>query len=440
MSQPLLPVLIVGGGFSGAMLAVRLAEKGRSSLIIEQSDRAGLGVAYGTKDDNHRLNVRAANMGALADDPAHFLKWLDEHYPDLADGDAFISRRLYGQYLEQRLLAARTAYPDHIRTLKGRALEIDGLGIVLDDGRRIDGSDIVIATGNPSPRSHLTGKHIIADPWASGALDDIGPKDNLFILGTSLTMADVVLGLLKRGWTGQATALSRRGLMPRAHIRGHPPAPQMPVEALSGPLSRRLRAARKLALSEQWQSVMDGYRPITGRLWQEATTTVRARFLRHLRPMWDVHRHRIAPDVHDTLKALICDGRLNIQAGRLGPVDVTPNGLRVSWTPSPRRAKGMATPHTVEVDRFINCTGPAHDVLATPLTASLVDAGRARLDALGQGLDLDGQAHLLDANGQPQPHLFALGPPTRAAYWESTAVPDIRRAIEALSDTLSHQG
>lgn len=415
------------------MLAARLAEKGRASVIIEQEGTVGLGVAYGTVDDAHRLNVRAANMGALADHPGHFLEWLQQHHPALADGNAFISRRLYGDYLHQRLSSTVEKHPDSITITRGTAVAIEGQTVVLQNGSRIEGSDIVIATGNPTPRRTGEGPRTISDPWAKGAMEAIGADDTVFILGTSLTMVDVVLGLLKQGWQGKAIALSRRGLLPRAHTRSHAPASPIPDDALSGPLSKRLHSARKLAQETEWQRVMDGYRLLTAALWQDATQAQRARFLRHLRPWWDVHRHRIAPDAHETLEQLREDGRLVVHSGRLQSATHETDTLDIVWTPSPRTSTDTGRIHA---DWFINCTGPAHDVLSTPLTASLVEADRARLDSLEQGLDLDGNARLLNTSGQPQTHLFALGPPTRAAYWESTAVPDIRQRIEALCNIL----
>ena len=41
-------VCVVGGGFSGAMLAARLAEAGVASTLIDRSGVFGLGVAYST--------------------------------------------------------------------------------------------------------------------------------------------------------------------------------------------------------------------------------------------------------------------------------------------------------------------------------------------------------------------------------------------------------
>lgn len=436
MTTPALPVLIIGGGFSGTMLAARLAEQGRSSVVIEATDKLAKGVAYGTCDDSHRLNVPASNMGALGANPKHFLEWLEQNHPDRADGDAFLSRRLYGQYLGERFAAAQAAHPDLINTLCGTAVAIEGQSVLLDDGRRIEGSQIVIATGNPAPRasSDKAGPRIIDNPWTDDALDLIGPEDDIFILGTSLTMADVVLGLVSAGWQGKAIALSRRGLMPRPHIPGHPPAPQMPQEAVSGPLSKRLHAARKMAREMAWQLVMNGYRPITGRLWLEASHKERSRFLRHLRPWWDVHRHRIAPDAFETLQGLQDSGRLQICSGRLDTVIPDEEGLDIRWTPAVR---SQSSDNQAHCQWFINCTGPAHDAFGSPLTAALIQEGRARLEPLEQGLDLDSEGRLVHADGKSDDSIFVLGPPSRAAYWESTAVPDIRQRIEAMLPLLA---
>lgn len=436
MTTPDQAVLIIGGGFSGTMLAARLAENGRASVVIEATNTLAKGVAYGTRDDSHRLNVPASNMGALAHDPKHFLEWLHQHHPEKADGDAFVSRRLYGQYLGQRFAHAQASHPDLIATVRGTAVAIEGHTVMLDDGRRLEGRQIVIATGNPSPRP-LDGSsdvRIIDNPWADEALDRIGAHDNIFVLGTSLTMADVVLGLAHAGWQGKAIALSRRGLMPRPHIQGHPPAPQMAPEAISGPLSRRLHAARQMAREMPWQWVMNGYRPITGRLWLEASHAQRSRFLRHLRPWWDAHRHRIAPDAYETLLSLQAQDRLQVLAGRLNDIEPGKQGLDIRWHPSARSDTSL---DHARCQWFINCTGPAHDAFSSPLTAGLVEQGRARLEPLEQGLDLDSQGRLVHADGSSDDTIFVLGPPSRAAYWESTAVPDIRQKIEALLPLLT---
>ena len=426
-----LPVVIVGGGFSGAMLAARLAERDQASVLIERGDAFGPGVAYSTPNDAHRLNVRAGRMSAVVDRPADFVDWLTTHHPDQADANGFAPRRLYGLYVRDRLAGVKAAHPGLIRRVTGAVIAVEGRSAILSTGARIDGRAVVLATGNPAPRTTPTGEdgRIIANPWTPDALTPIQPGDDVLILGAGLTMVDVLLTLLSQGWRGRATAVSRRGLLPRAHGPHHDAPIDLPPEALSGPLSQRLAAARRLARAHGWRRVMEGYRPITAELWRTATTAERARFLRHLRPWWDVHRHRIAPEIAAELDRLFHEDRLTVRAGRI--LDVEASADRVTVRLAGEAAQALSAPW------LIDCTGPGHDATATPLTAGLIAKGRARLDPLRLGLDLDESGHVRHADGTPDPDLYVLGPPARAAFWETIAVPDIRQRIEALSLALT---
>jgi uncharacterized NAD(P)/FAD-binding protein YdhS len=415
------PIVIVGGGFSGAMLAARLAERGLAATLIDATGRFGLGVAYATPFDGHLLNVRAARMSAIEGRPDDFVQWLAQAHPGHAHPDAFAPRRLFGLYVQERLTAVESTCPGLIARLHGRVEAIEGTGVVLADGRRLQGRAVVLATGNPPPRSASGDLRILSDPWSDGALDAVGPTDDLAVIGSGLTMVDMAV------WTGRMTALSRRGLSPRPHgPRPDPAAP--PGEALTrGPASRRLQAARRAAGEHGWREVMEGLRPMTDRLWRAADVDVRARWVRHLRPWWDVHRHRIAPEVAAQIDALTASGRLSVAAARIGSIETTPDGVVVTFRP-----KGSAVPRTLVADRLIDCSGPGHDPGRDPLTSPLIAAGRARLDPLRLGLDLDEAGRVLSAGGTPDPALFVLGPPARAAFWETVAVPDVRQRIEAV--------
>lgn len=428
-----LPVVIVGGGFSGAMLAARLAEQGQASVLIERGEQIGLGVAYAADLDEHRLNVRSERMSARPDRPADFVDWLTACAPAFADPNGFAPRRLYGLYVQARLKEAEAARPGLIRRVRGEAVRLEGATAVLADGARVEGRALVLATGNPAPRPVAPGEgpRRIADPWAPGALAAVGAEDAVLILGSGLTMVDVALALEAQGWRGRATVVSRRGLLPRAHGPHHDAPLDLPPDALSGPLSQRLAVARRLALAHGWRRVMEGYRPITAELWQAATPAERARFLRHLRPWWDVHRHRIAPEIAAALDALIAAGRLKVVAGRVQGVEARDADVALTL-----RARDGQT-RRLTAGWLIDCTGPGHEAARAPLTAALIAEGRARLDAVDLGLDLDAEGRVLHADGTPVSRLFALGPPARAAFWETIAVPDIRQRIEALTRVLT---
>lgn len=426
-------VVIVGGGFSGAMLAARLAETGVGSTLVNRTPDFGLGVAYSTPFDGHLLNVRSGRMSALADQPDHFVDWLRANHPDLADPEGFAPRRVYGLYVQDRLEAVEAAHPGRIRRVVGEVVAVEADGVRLSDGSHIAGRAVVLATGNPAPRTAeaASSDRIIADPWAPGALDRIGADDDVLIVGTGLTMVDMMLMLEGRGWRGRATALSRRGLLPRAHAERPDPLLEPTETLLTAPLSLRLKAARRMARDHNWRGVMEGLRPITADLWMQADLPTRRAIVRHLRPFWDVHRHRLATVIGATIDRLQVEGRLTVVTGRVRAITADDHGVQLDW----RARRGNATPLTASW--LIDCTGPGHAADADPLTAPLIEDGRARLDPLRLGLDLDPLGRVLDRESRPDPTLFVIGPPARAAFWETIAVPDIRQRIEDVTKALT---
>jgi uncharacterized NAD(P)/FAD-binding protein YdhS len=416
------------------MLAVRLAGSGIASTLVNRSPDFGLGVAYATPFDGHLLNVRTSRMSAVEARSDDFLDWLRERHPAFADPDGFAPRRLFGLYVQARLAATGAAHPGLIDRLVGTVVAVESNGVRLADGRVVTADAVVLATGNPAPRTAPVGvanDRILSDPWAAGAVARIGAGDDILIVGTGLTMVDMLLQLTAGGWRGRATALSRRGLLPRAHPLQHD-TPADPTPAMvTGPASRRLCEGRRLARTGGWRAMMDGLRPVTADLWRDADPAVRSRLLRHMRPWWDVHRHRLAPAVAATIDGLVTDGRLRVVAGRVRRIAAEAGAVTLHWTP--RRA---TTGEKLTRDWLIDCTGPGHAPARDPLTGPLITAGRARLDTLGLGLDLDADGRVLAADGRPDPRLFVLGPPARAAFWETVAVPDIRQRIEDVAAAL----
>ena len=235
-----------------------------------------------------------------------------------------------------------------------------------------------------------------------------------------------------RGWRGRATALSRRGLLPRAHA-ALPDRPLAPgPDILAGPLSARTAAARRLAERDGWRGLMEGLRPITADLWQAADLKTRGRIVRHLRPWWDVHRHRIADSIASEIDRLMTEDRLTVVTGRVGRIEEAAAGVALDWRPR----QGPSRP-PLAARWLIDCTGPGHDPASDSLTGPLLKSGRARLDPLRLGLDLDDRGRVLDADGTPDARLFVLGPPARAAFWETIAAPDIRKRIEDVAAVIA---
>lgn len=437
MTGPIDSVAIVGGGFSGAMLAARLAERGMSSTLINRTADFGLGVAYSTPFDGHLLNVRSGRMSALADRPDDFVEWLTVNHPSMSDPDGFAPRRLFGLYVQSRLASVEAARPGLIRKVIGAVAAIDPAGLRLQDGQTLAADAVVLTTGNPAPCTASAAdpsSAVIRDPWDRGALGRIGMADDILLIGTGLTMVDVLLSLDAGGWTGRATALSRRGLLPRGHaLRPDSPVSPTPL-LLTSTLSSRLAEARRLSAEGSWREVMEGLRPLTADLWVQADLRTRGRMVRHLRPWWDVHRHRVAPAITAVIDGLRGSGRLDVVAGRVREIAADGEGVGVTWTPRDGRARPA-----LNARWLIDCTGPGHAPDADPLTAPLLVSGRARLDPLRLGLDLDPYGRVLDAAGDPDPRLYVLGPPARAAFWETIAVPDIRKRVEDVVAALAGQ-
>jgi len=197
--------------------------------------------------------------------------------------------------------------------------------------------------------------------------------------------------------------------------------------ALASPeLSWRLRQVRARAATVGWRQAMDDLRPLVQRAWREMDIVRRRRFLRHLRPWWDVHRHRMAPAAADRIAAIQAEGRLTVAAGRISTAEAAGGGVRLGW-----RRRGASAQAFVEADHVINCSGLGGDIAGTqePILRDLLAAGAARPDGLGLGLDVDDSFHVVDPLGQPSARLYAVGPPTRGALWEIVAVPDIRDQV-----------
>jgi len=413
-------VAIVGGGAAGALQALHLAKAGIGPVtLIERARPPGRGVAYSTKRPEHLLNVPARRMSAFADDPEHFTRW----FAGRAGGTAedYAPRMLYGDYLAELLREAG------IEAVKGEAVDVAEGRVALANGGAIEADRVILAPGNFKPATPrgidpaALGPLWVDDPWAEGIADGLGRGDLVMLLGTGLTAVDAALTLEAAGFAGRIVALSRRGLAPRAHGAREPLC--APSEDLPPTCVAMLRRVRARSHAVGWRAAVYELRTVTQDLWRAARLDERRRFLRHLRPWWDVHRHKLAPAVGATIDAMQAAGRLSIAAGRL--VSATADGDRALVR---FRARGKDEIETLRVARIVNCTGPEADIARAgePLLSALLASGRIRADVLKVGIEVDGDCRTIDAAGRASDSLFAIGPVTKGTFWESVAVPDIR--------------
>ena len=443
-------VAIVGGGFSGTLLALQLLRQPATPnvVLLERDHPIGRGLAYSTPNLSHRLNVPAARMSSFSDQPDDFLQWLKANHRGGQAGD-FVPRWVFGCYVRGRLDQATALAPGRFEATAGEvqaiAMEPTGVLLHLADGRQVRAGRIVLATGNPPPQrlpmadeTFIASAYYRANPWAPDAIAGLDPEAAVLLVGTGLTMVDVVIAMLNAGHRGPIQAISRRGLLPHTHVTA-PHEAFVPSEAwrtLSSHLLQQLRRDARTATADglPWQAVVDCVRHSVQEIWRQSTVADRRRFLRHARPWWDTHRHRIAPEISTRIGQARATGQLRIEAGRITTLTAGLAAAEVAYTP-----RGCSRPVQVTVARVINCTGPASDLTRSddPFLRSLLSQGLARPDELRLGVDVNQRGEVVGSDGTVTPHLYAVGPITRGFWWEITSVPDIRRQCALLAEYIA---
>jgi uncharacterized NAD(P)/FAD-binding protein YdhS len=445
-SAPPLRLVICGGGAAAILVLQALKQHARRPVdvtVLEPRARLGTGVAYSTDSPIHLLNTRACNM-SVTDQPDDFVNWLRAERPRRIlnwTREDFAPRSFFADYLQARLAELRNESNIRLTWLHSSADSVNtldsGWEVVPAHGAPVIADVVVLATGNEPPRvlgGHLVPsvqRLIVEDPWDAEQKAEIPRKEAVLLAGTSLTSVDVINDLLQRGHTGPIIAVSRRGLLPRSHgpIAA---APEGFVHALPASLRDVVRYVRELSVNdprgERWRRIFTELRSIAPSLWRGWSVAEKKRFLRHVRPFWDVHRHRVAPRVHARIERAIATGRLIIVKGRVLHIEALgTDGLRVSI----RQGRGV---QTLDVARVINCTGPEQNPgrANNPLLQGLLGDRLARPDALGLGLAVDSDSRVVAANGSAHSSLYALGALTRGAAWEVTAIPELKEQVNAV--------
>lgn len=446
-------LVIIGAGFSGTACACQfLARCGDDWQVrlINASGPVARGLAYGTRSPLHLLNVPAGRLGMDPKQEGDFVRYLADTGRS-CKGSAFVPRMLYGEYLESRLRQAAQGHGERLTIQVGRVSSIDphpagGFVLHLGDGSTLDADAVMLAMGHLSPNAphrdlDALGDSYINDPWAPGAIDSIDRDEAVLILGSGLTMLDVVVDLDRRGHRGKITSLSRRGLLPRSHRAQDTPPATIPLDQsgllqarTARALTRRVRDAVRLAEKAciDWRDVIGSLRAITPALWQSLNDHEKRRFMRHVRPYWEVLRHRTAPEPFNAMNALLGDGRLDIRAGRLSRAEKNEQGAQVVWNDA------RSGERTIDVNRVVNCTGPGMriDAQRAPLLHDLLERGLLTQDALKLGLMVDTNCRSVDARGFAVDGLYYVGPLLRAQWWEATAIPELRQHAAAAVDHL----
>ena len=457
-------ILIIGGGLSGTMLAVQLLRLPgrRKILVIEPRAELGRGEAYSAVELGHTLNGNAARMSVDPDNPDDLTQWLTEHiagggWPESAEQDVPVSelfppRGLFGVYVQQRLAEARRvgaqngSSVEHIRAeVVDLQVDAGSVQLTLSDGQSLRGGYAVLATGMfpaaRTPQKASSGLNAAAlDPWNVTLMRQLDPQSTVLIIGSGLTMVDAVVSLEQAGHRGPIEVFSRHGLLP--HVRRQPPAwvdflgddhSLRTPRQLLGELRRQCLAA--IAQGIDWQAPLDTVRVHIARLWSQATDLQRRQFVRHVRPWWESHHHRSPPLSAQLVERLHNEGRLRIQAASFKGLESSPDGgVRIRI-----RRRGESESCVVQGAALINSSGIEYDWrrVARPLPQQVLARGLVQPGPLALGIAAAVDGAVLDAEGRAASRLFAMGPPLRGMWWESTAVTDVALQAKALAARLA---
>ncbi|WP_425960943.1 FAD/NAD(P)-binding protein [Rhizobium nepotum] len=441
-------VAIIGGGFSGAAIAVHLhhaaaALKDVRIIVFEPRATLGAGLAYSTPEPANRINVPAGRMTLYPDDPDSFIRYLDrtnvlagDADALLPDGQAYPQRKVFGAYvaaeiaplLEAGIVQHRRHAVEHV------VRHADSWELRAADGSSHFADIVVIATSHPPPalpqvlRPLAGHPKLVADLNVDAALENIAASDRVLIVGNGLTAADAFAALRRRDHHARVISLSRRGL----RSRGHPALPQEPYGDFIDPPSISasallLRVREALRASEAagatWHGVLDAVR-LQGRdIWRNLPLIERRRVVRWLRPFWDAHRFRIAPQVQMVLDEAIFSGQLQIVAGSLVSAQVDTDGsMRIDL-----RRRGEKALAQVNVDAIIVTTGPAHGGIlkSQAFLSGLEQGGLLTLCPTGLGIFCDERSRAIDRHGETVETLLIGGPLARGTFGELMGLPQV---------------
>jgi uncharacterized NAD(P)/FAD-binding protein YdhS len=446
-------ITIIGSGASGTLLAANLL-RGEANCkleinLVDKKEKIGRGVAYSTTTDCHLLNVPAAKMSAFADDIEHFYRWLKENDYDYKPSD-FVPRKIYGKYLREvisKSIIDNNANAE-INIIDDEAVDVVedefGAQVILKSGEILFSDQVILAFGNfppPSPPlsdlSFINSEKYFQNSWDSTIYDKISPNDDVLIIGTGLSMVDVVLNFYQTNHKGKIFALSTHGLLPATHQSNQAIPPfngeitsQFKVSGIMKTVRERIEEVE--GKGGDWRAVIDAMRPVTQTVWLNFDETEKRRFMRHLRRIWDVSRHRMPNECANVLNEMQSAKQLHIKKGRLREINLFDDAkFEVVYANSGLRNK-------LSVDAIVNCMGSESNLnrIEFPLIKNLIGKGVITTDPLNLGINALPDGRTINKIGSVSDRIFILGMALKGVLWESTAIPEIRTQANKLALSL----
>jgi uncharacterized NAD(P)/FAD-binding protein YdhS len=419
-------IAIIGGGFAGTMVIRQLIDQGFKGEItrFHHSDSETLGPAYRADSGDLLLNVRSQNMSAFPDDPAHFLRYLQNDFPEFSNPRAFVQRSIYGSYL--------TTIWTETKTLA----EQQSIPIILNDkeSSQFEEYDVlVLATGNELPRIPKELSKIVyessyyqGNPWRID-FSVIRPDLPIFILGNGLTMVDTVLRLRSAGFQQKIVALSTHGFNMLAH-----PEEEICIASIQPKqldlvsLVHFFNQQRKELSEAQFLLTVDSLRPQFTLWWQGFSLQEKRMFLSRFRHFWGIIRHRIPADIAEMMRKERASGLLEVRAGKIVSTQLQGDHLNIQFQ------SGEVT-FLDQFTCFINCTGPETSVeqMSNPVIQELLVRKWIEPDETLQGIQIQTE-NLQVISSSPLP-IYTIGNLCKGTLWESTAIPELRSQAKLIA-------
>lgn len=420
-------IVIIGGGCSGILVVCQLlikATKPTQIVLFEKHAHLGEGVAYSTTCKWHILNVPNQRMSAFAQHKDHFINWLKANsYPHEPLG--FSPRQLYAAYLRDCLKEALQIGAKVGATLKilhDTVVEVlpvvnSGWSLLSKNATSYKAKSVVLALGI-FQRAHK--QHTITT------------ASTVAIIGSGLSMADAILKLKLDKHRGAITVFARNGSLPLAHdLSSYSmlPAIEWPVVMSLSQTYKQFKNKLREYCSDSdypWQALIDSLRPYTQQLWQHWDLHDKQQFLRHLRSRWDLHRHRVAPQIAAELQTLLQQGFFKLKHAAVANLQSTDDGF-LSYCDLPSQV--IRAQH---FDSIIDCAGLISDYTKTnsELLQRLFRQEIITPGPLNRGLQAG-------ANGKLANGLYTLGFALHGMLWESIAVPELRVQAEEIANALN---
>jgi len=452
----MLKVVIAGGGFSGALVAIqlsRMAENDASISLVNTKYPVAKGVAYSTALDAHLLNVRAGRMSPFPDEPDHFVDWLHTRaqYSDIDMEELklkFIPRKTYGNYLAE-LLKNEIKNHNRIKIIDDEVIDLihdeEQHIVVLRNHFPLVADKVILATGNHLPgypfpynTGFINSNFYVHDPWQSNLFSKNSSDEKVLLVGSGLTMVDVFLTARKANFHGKLIVVSRNGLLPAPHsLPGRfsfdEDFENKDLQQLFLIVKRNLQ--RAYSGEGSFDEALDGIRKNIHSLWKNFSQADQKKFLRHLRSYWNIARHRIPESIHAELMEAVKKGEVEIISGRIMGTNYNQEKAIITIQTKKREEKKLY------VTSVINCTGPQLDFLKirSPLVTNLIQRKFVTVHPLRLGIRADNEFRVIQPNGESSRFLFVIGSALTGELWESVAVNELRQQAQQIATAILNE-